>query len=223
MEPNVENWNVLVHRKDEYGYESSPNNPQCKTSSMGCSKAMKGDICFWHFHRMAKIATFRCGCNQKWKTLVGDSTGRHLGRKYYDEDMATLDTGNNWYCACGNQCESHKCGTMYVCDKCIHKHKKVVRDDDGYYETATWEHTQQYSNALNERIVEGKKYVYGTSSSNGPVFSIPDDLHGVIFVTNSSTCLIAAGRNPKMAEWWIWMAGWYEDCPEGIKSHIKNN
>ena len=224
-------WYVLKDRKDQFGLESKPENPACKVHTYGCSEAMKGDICFWHFYRMGKMKEFMCGCpGKKWKTVVGDSTGRSLARKYYElKDVCTVDFAGHFSC-CGTDYTSFRCGEMRVCSSCKDQHPSlegVNADGDSDTDSDTdndepiiWPHNQAYKDAVMSRMDDGKPIKYAMMTSEGPTFRIPDSMMGSLEVKSASSALIAAGRNPAEAEWWIWIAGWYDDCPVGITNHI---
>lgn len=239
MEPQMSDdwfgWFNLVDRKDQYGHQSKSNNPQCKVSTYGCSDAMKGDVCFWHHYRMGCVKTFYCGCPGKsWKTAVGDADGRRLVRLYYPNETFCLLDSFNRLCCCSNSCsgdgdDNYKCGEMILCNECKDKHPRCVgindsdsdsdSDDDIHRDHNDWIHLDDYKHAINERITNGEQIMHCQLTVTGPMFRIQDPITGSHVVNSASAALVAAGRNPRDASCRIWIAGWFDDCPDGIKKH----
>lgn len=237
-------WNELVNRKDDYGMGSCPNNPDCKTSTPSCSRTMRSgsELCFWHSYRIGEIREYNCGCpGKKWLTANGDSIGRNLvyqtnpGKEFCCLDFACI----LWCCSSAQNRDTdiYTCGEMRVCEGCSSKHTNLIKisreEDDDFSEDSiqiessttspssnSWEHLRKYRDAITIRMIENKTWKYSIPTQNGPLFRIPDSIIGSLTVNSASTALVAAGRNPSESEWWIWVAGWYNDCPIGIMRHI---
>ena len=62
--------------------------------------------------------------------------------------------------------------------------------------------------------------LYGSIKPAGISFRIADDVTGVLTIDSAKNAIIAANRNPAGAEWWIWIAGWFDDCPTNIEKHF---
>ena len=237
-EPTVTSWHYLAERKDKFGMSSMPKNPQCKLCTEGCSEAIKGDLCFWHHHRIAKVREYQCACPGKlWKTLVGDGTGRFLASEYYqNDDLYKVDTASNFYCSHAGDYHSYECGNLRLCSECKNDHpgcdninnlpsggdQWTVEDpvEDHSEDHSVWPSHSEYAYQLSQRMLNGQRYLVAVMTATGPTFSIPDVSFGGLKVNSALSALIAAGRNPKDAEWWVWIAGWYDDCPPGVTRHV---
>lgn len=227
----------LVVRHDRYGRMTDPRNQLCKLKSVTCSEAMsfaQKDLCFWHSRRMGTKKEYRCGCSSKWWPVVtGDSPGRNLVREYYGLDYdttPTIDSSGQLYC-CGPASSGatsgnfSTCGSMLVCENCRIHHVSVdpleLEEEEPEDQTSSfWPHRENYEAAIITRIAAGQKIMYADVTPEGIQFILRDQLLGSLCVYSASTALVAAGRNPTDADWWIWIAGWYDDCPQSIPKHI---
>jgi hypothetical protein len=205
------------------------------------------DLCFWHYYRMGEKKEYPCGCpGKRWPVVIGDSPGRNFARDYYNLDYDTtpsIDSSNRLYC-CGNACGGgaetrYQCGQMLVCDTCkpLHlaqrltkapKHSHTSESDDEEKEEkddeeedeSVWPHYNEYKRQFIIRASEGKTWKYMNMTLTGPTAVLLDDVTGSHLVHSAATALIAAGRQGQDADWWIWIAGWYDDCPAAIPKHI---
>ena len=88
----------------------------------------------------------------------------------------------------------------------------------------TWKHAQKYGMAVCERQQMGKYFEYAVISDSGPVINILDENNNIISIKDADVAIEFAEKAwdnwycPE-AEWWVWLAGWYDDCPEGLSKH----
>jgi hypothetical protein len=182
---------------------------------------------------MATIKTFKCGCGKEWKTMDGDATGRMLRYDYSgDGEFAIVDGGNRFYCCsrCQNT-DNHEwqCGSMFVCADCASGHNeskmcsslRSSSDDEEEEPPKVWEHLNAYGHAVTERRARGQMFLYSTVEANGPTFQVKHPTEGSHTVNSASSALIAAGYAKAVDErdWWLWIAGWYDDAPEALKNY----
>lgn len=136
-------WSHLVKAGRPNGMGSMPKNPGCAVCTEGCSEALQGDVCVWHFHRMGTLEQVQCGCKNNPCTY-GDSPGRMMRRDYEIKkaathgdiltykDFAVIDSAGHFHCCGPSQnadTDIARCGDMRVCEDCAPKHKKLE-----YYE-----------------------------------------------------------------------------------------
>jgi hypothetical protein len=139
---NIDNKRQTYAVYDAYASERNTtdfkqNNPACKYYSSQHSVKMSdvSDLCEWHRLRMAKHIIEKCGCGQ-CDVCIGDSTGRHIFRDYYNRwDMPVIDSSGLMYCCSGCQNadrETHMCGDMRVGKCCIskHQHARPIKNQD---------------------------------------------------------------------------------------------
>lgn len=128
MSINVSHWTELVDRKDDYGYESMPNNPKCTVKSDGCSKNMEShNLCFWHSKRMGNRFPIKCDCGQEFTCVDGDSIGRYLVRNYYKMDFSRTPVMMCGILYCCGSCQNsdselYACGNMNIGNCCVNYH-----------------------------------------------------------------------------------------------------
>ncbi len=221
-----EDWpNYVKDTGSDKCYKSFPNNPDCFFIREGCSKAMATpNLCFWHSVRMASVKECKCGCNKSWKTLDGDAIGRALRREYSVNNgpYTIIDSSGRYYCC--SRCQNTDnyewtCGSMYICPECSELHDKKVRIEEDKKEREPWHLLAAYSRAVSALQKSGQYFQYGIIKSDGPSFIVSHPTEGSFTVKNASTALIAAGISKRVIErdWWLWIAGWYEDSPEILK------
>ncbi len=149
---------------------------------------------------------------------------------------------------CQNSDNYHwKCGEMFVCSGCKDQHveEKMVDctlsdewnssdssedDDDDHHEDYCDDKNKSslygegFFDAVLERRRNGKKIFYGVCDLEGKMtYNARNHIYGSYTVRNARDAIFQAGccseNENEEREWWIWLCGWYEDCPEGITRH----
>lgn len=82
---------------------------------------------------------------------------------------------------------------------------------------AVWSYSAKYKDALIERATADKFWTCSFVGPTGPYFAAPDE-SGII--SNAQHALKIAEQFPEQREWWIWVAGWYLDCPADVEQHF---
>lgn len=222
-------WGNLTKNINSNCLGSGPHNTVCKINNESCSLNLgkSGDICYWHFCRMADVEKLRCGCSE-WKVLCGDSIGRNLAYRYYEfDDEASLDSANNFYCCstCQN-CDNYQycCGMMKVCQKCAVNHDKNYLEeinslsDEEINEIMEennneWIYKYEFQKAFENRISNNSYYRILLIAKDGPRDNVRDPVYGSIDICSARSAILASRLYPEQREWWEWLAGWYPDCP----------
>ena len=81
-----------------------------------------------------------------------------------------------------------------------------------------WGYSAKYQSALIERATSDKFWTCSFVGPEGPYFAAPDE-SGII--TNAAQALAIAEQFPEQRDWWTWVAGWYNDCPDTIEKHVE--
>lgn len=189
------------------------------------------DLCYWHYYLMGNVYNdVTCGCaDRRWAAVSGMTYQRRTAYLYFDQmpDLCAYDGAGYLFCcrdASGGYPAdtSYECGEMAVCYGCHDKHPSATARvrESSLGEDRPWPHLDAYDQGLVERDMEQKTCHHVVMTPHGPVSRAVPTPHGPITVDTASSALVAAGHNPGEADWWIWMAGWYPDCPAGIVKHI---
>ncbi len=88
-----------------------------------------------------------------------------------------------------------------------------------------WKHLQAYLSAIRQRQHRNQPVpsMCAWPGNDGPFFPLVAGANGIESINGAFTALAQASRcveHPEQAEMWIWVAGWYENCPGGIQKHI---
>lgn len=200
------------------------------------------DLCLWHYFLMGDIWFFKCDCGVEHPIASGASYPRSMVRKYFSNvEFSSQDSSGAIFC-CGSAAGffagefSDRCGEMVVCSRCKDKHVKAKNvktkydydedssdssDDVSTSTPATksdkWD---LYRSKFQERMNAGEYWMFSSWNNDAPRFPFHIPAGGILIVENAKTALKAGVYDIDHYEWWQWVAGWYDDCPAGIKKHM---
>ena len=225
-----------INKDDPDCGTSCPYNVACKLRSSTCSTNMCMElpsICNFHAKRMAKIRYHTCRCNKFRQLIVGDMTARTLANNFYDLSENVIYDGGAIYCCSSchiDKSQKYTCADIFVCEHCANKHHKenLVKieesfknkedsEDSGYCE---WNHAKTFIQEFTKRQINQYSWRYIMMTPNGPKSTILDEKKDMFTIDSARTCLRAASIDMDRGDFWLWLAGWYADCPQYLPKHI---
>jgi hypothetical protein len=141
----------------------------------------------------------RCGCSE-WYTESSD-----------DNERVCCVKPNGLLKCCSAGVPVSTCGSMSVCRDHMSQHQV---ESPG----RRWRLLNEYNVKFDERIKRKQFVLYATFAAHGPVFYVSIVQRNT--VDSWASAIQAAIMEPNRAEWWFWVAGWYDDCPEGVVRHF---
>jgi hypothetical protein len=207
------------------------------------------DLCLWHYYLQGSVWFYTCGCGVKHPVASGFSYPKWMVMKYFGGDQWAAQDGAGYVYCCGDAsgfCPGdigYQCGEMHVCWRCREKHPhasaKKSKVEDSEESDEDWDVTlspggvprsrgsdlsdnkrELYKDALTKRMGNGEFWMYCSwNDDNTPAFSLPTSTSGTLKIRSAKDALRAGSFDMEHYAWWVWVAGWYDDCPQGVTKH----